>query len=150
MCPGRYVLGLSVCWELVALLCVHVDVRVSSWLDSVLQYSRCAIHVWVCRLLLLLLLDLIWGYLLHAILGSICLLVSISRSSIRLSRRVSRSVVSLVNVLPRLVISLVLEGSMTVFIGFLGCSIGAVQVGFLVWSVIWLREIRVAGTPGCT
>ena len=33
---------------LIALLCIQLYVRLSSWLNRVLQYSRFAIHVWVC------------------------------------------------------------------------------------------------------
>ena len=136
--------------RLVALLFVRVEVQLSGWLNGVLQCSWFAIHIWVCWLLmLLLLLALVWGYLLYAVLGSICLLICVSRLSIRLSQRVSRSIVSLVSVLPGLAISLVLKGSIMVFIGFLGCFIRVVPVGFWVWSVIWPGRVRVAGRSEC-
>ena len=126
---------------LVALLCVCVDVRLSSLLDRVLQYSQFAIHFQVCQLLLL---ASVWWYLLYAILSSISLLVFVSRLFICLSQRVFWSALSSVSILPGL------NGFIMVSIRFLGCSIRAVLVGFLVWSVIWPREIRVAGLSRCT
>ena len=116
---GRFFLLAMICSWSVALLCIQVDVRLSGWLDRVLQYSWFAIHVQVCwlrLLLLLLLLALVWGYLLYAVLSSICLLVHISKLSIPLSQRLSWSAASLVSILPGLVVSLVLKSFITVFI----------------------------------
>ena len=105
----------------VAMLCIQVDVQFSGCLDGVLQYFLFAIHVWVCwLLLLLLLLAFVRGYLLYAVLDSICLLVCISRLSIHLFQRVSQSAISLVSILPGL------KGSIMVSIGSLECSIRAV------------------------